>query len=101
MVAHVVGKVVVDVVIDGVNCNVLGVVVAGVVNLVTVALVGDVVENIDDDDEVFMDDSNLSSLCVVIFFAKSSNSFLQKNYVIYKYYFLHLNKLNYSDNDSN
>ena len=80
-----VGKVVVDVVIDVVNCNVLGVVVAGVVNLVTVALVGDVVENIDDDDEVFMDDSNLSSLCVVIFFAKSSNSFLQKNYVIYKY----------------
>ena len=101
MVAHVVGKVVVDVVFDVVNCNVLGVVVAGVVNLVTVALVGDVVENIDDDDEVFMDDSNLSSLCVVIFFAKSSNSFLQKNYVIYKYYFLHLNKLNYSDNDSN
>ena len=96
-----VGKVVVDVVFDVVNCNVLGVVVAGVVNLVTVALVGDVVENIDDDDEVFMDDSNLSSLCVVIFFAKSSNSFLQKNYVIYKYYFLHLNKLNYSDNDSN
>ena len=94
-----VGKVVVDVVIDVVNCNVLGVVVAGVVNLVTVALVGDVVENIDDDDEVFMDDSNLSSLCVVIFFAKSSNSFLQKNYVIYKYYFLHLNKLNYSDSD--
>ena len=81
-----VGKVVVDVVIDVVNCNVLGVVVAGVVNLVTEALVGDVVENIDDDDdEVFMADSNLSSLCVVIFFAKSSNSFLQKNYVIYKY----------------
>ena len=97
-----VGKVVVDVVFDVVNCNVLGVVVAGVVNLVTVALVGDVVENIDDDDdEVFMADSNLSSLCVVIFFAKSSNSLLQKNYVIYKYYFLHLNKLNYSDNDSN
>ena len=97
-----VGKVVVDVVFDVVNCNVLGVVVAGVVNLVTVALVGDVVENIDDDDdddEVFMADSNLSSLCVVIFFAKSSNSFLQKNYVIYKYYFLHLNKLNYSDSD--
>ena len=81
-----VGKVVVDVVFDVVNCNVLGVVVAGVVNLVTLALVGDVVENIDDDDdEVFMADSNLSSLCVVIFFAKSSNSFLQKNYVIYKY----------------
>ena len=97
-----VGKVVVDVVFDVVNCNVLGVVVAGVVNLVTLALVGDVVENIDDDDdEVFMADSNLSSLCVVIFFAKSSNSLLQKNYVIYKYYFLHLNKLNYSDNDSN
>ena len=95
-----VGKVVVDVVFDVVNCNVLGVVVAGVVNLVTVALVGDVVENIDDDDdEVFMADSNLSSLCVVIFFAKSSNSLLQKNYVIYKYYFLHLNKLNYSDSD--